>query len=222
MIVAFVGQKGGVGKSTLAACVSAELVGRKRSVLLVDADPQQTAHNWHERGVEAGHAMPSVVCMPGKLHADNQVPKLAKGHDVTIIDTPARIAETLKSALVVADLAVLPCGPSQADVWALESTIEILREAQVLRPRLQAVICITRKRAGTVLGNIARGELEKSGLPVLASEIGDREAFKNTIGAGQGITTFAPQDRAAGEVRALVDELLTLSPKTKMKTRTKR
>jgi chromosome partitioning protein len=218
MILAFVGQKGGIGKSTLATSVAAELVARKRSVLLVDADAQQTAQTWHDIASEKRHSAPSVIAMTGTLHEPHQLPRLAKSYDVTIIDTPPRIANVMRSALMVADVAVLPCGPSYAEAWGLAATVETVQEAQTVRGRaLKTAIVINRKRTGTVLAREARETLEATGFQVLAAELGDREAFKNALGAGLGVTTYAPTDRAAEEVRTLVDELLTMAPKARRK-----
>ena len=40
-IIAFISQKGGVGKSTLARAVATEATKKKFKVLLADCDPQQ-------------------------------------------------------------------------------------------------------------------------------------------------------------------------------------
>ncbi len=220
MIYAFVGQKGGIGKSTLAACVSVELMARQLSVLLVDADPQQTVQTWHDVASELGHEVPSVVAMTSTLHKEHQVPKLSRSYDATVIDCPPRLGEVQRSALMVADVAVLPCGPSAPDAWALEASLKMVAEALTFRPSLKAVICINKKRPGTALGRGARDALvEQSGLPVLATEVGMRQALQEAMGAGLGVTTYAPRDAASDEIKALVDELLALSS---MKKRAKR
>lgn len=228
MIVAFAGQKGGGGKSTLAVCTAAELAARGRSVLLVDADPQGSASTWHDvatekvrqRAKESGraedeegsaHALPSVVAMTGTLHERHQLPKLARPYDDVIIDTPGRMSEVIRSALMVVDTVVLPCGPSHVEAWALADTIKLIKEAQIVRRKLKAVIVINRKRAGTVLGESARDDLKASGLPILKCEIGLRQAFAETLGAGLGITAYDPHGEGAAELRALVAELEQLA-----------
>ena len=208
MIVALTGQKGGVGKSTLAICVAAELMGRRRKVLLVDADPQGTIRTWGEVAAEAEQPLPSIVSMGATMHRPEQLPTVRQGYDDVVIDCPPRHGDIQRSALMVADMAILPCGPSSADAWALAASIDLINEARTLRPELEVRIVITRKQVRTALGRSAREELTKSGIELLKSELGYRVAYAESLGAGQGVTTYAPRDAAAEEVRSLVNELL--------------
>ncbi len=209
MILALAGQKGGVGKSTVAISIAAELVTRKRKVLLVDADPQGTSRTWGEVASEGGHPLPTIVAMGATMHRPDQLPRVAGGYDHVVIDCPPRHGEIQRSALMVADVVLLPCGPSAADAWALASSVELVTEARSLRPELVAFIVITRKQVNTAISKGARDVLAQSGVPVAATELGYRVAFAEALGAGLGATTYAPKDAAATEVRALVDELLT-------------
>ncbi len=208
MIVACVGQKGGVGKSTIAVAIAAELATRGRKVLLVDADPQGTSTTWHDVATEEGHEAPTVIAMTGALHKASQLPKLALDFEHVVIDTPPRLAETQRSAVMVATIALLPCGPSTGDVWAIADSVKVVTEARDYRPELKAAIVLNRVRAGTTAAKGAREALGDSGLPVLRSELGLRQAFSEALAAGLGVGTYAPRDRAALEVKALVDELI--------------
>lgn len=207
MIIALTGQKGGVGKSTTAVALAALGVERGMRVLLVDADPQGTARTWGEVANEAGYAAPTVVAMGATMHKPGQLASVAASYDLTVIDCPPRHGDILRSALMTADIAVLPCGPSAADAWALAATLDVVAEARVVRDALRACILITRKQGRTALGKGAREVLESSGLPVLGAELGYRIAYQEALAAGRGVTTFAPRDRAAEEVRSLFVEL---------------
>src|SRR5262245_4570065 len=124
MIIAFCGQKGGAGKTTAALVTATEWLLRGRRVLLVDADPQGSAKTWGEVAAEGGSAAPTVVAMGAGLHRPDQLPALARSFDLTLIDCPPRHGEIQRAALMVADLAVLPCGPSGLDVWALGESLD--------------------------------------------------------------------------------------------------
>lgn len=207
MIIAFAGQKGGVGKSTTAICVAAELLERGHSVLLVDADPQGTTSTWAAVATEHGRRTPTIIAMGAGMHRGDQLPKVAEAFNYAIIDCPPRHDTIQRSALMAANLVVLPCGPSAADAWALASSVELVNEAQSLREDLQAAILVTRKQARTTMGRSARAALEASGMNVLDTELCARVAYVEALAAGQGVSTYAPRDAASQEIRRLVTEL---------------
>jgi chromosome partitioning protein len=207
MIIALTGQKGGVGKSTTAICLAAATMQRGLRVLLVDADPQGTVRTWGEVAGESGQPAPTVVAMGAAMHRPGQLPDMAAAFDLTIVDCPPRHGDVQRAALMVADLAVLPCGPTAADAWALAGTLDMVKEAQTLRDHLRCCVLITRRQGRTVLGKGARAVLEASGLPVLRSTLSYRVAYQEAIAAGQGVTTFARKDPAAREIEDLLDEL---------------
>jgi len=180
---------------------------RGSTVLLVDADPQGTLRTWSEVATENNRPIPSVVALGSAMHRPGQLDTVAKGYDFTFIDCPPRHGDVQRSALMVADLAVLPCGPSAADAWALTSSIELFNEAHALRDVLMGCIVITRKQGRTSLGKAARSVLEQSGLTVLDAELSYRVAYQEALAAGSGVTAHSPRDPAAREVRALLDEL---------------
>src|SRR6185436_416864 len=137
---------------------------------------------------------PTVVAMGATMHRQGQLPEMAAAYDLTIIDCPPRHGDIQRSALMVADVAVLPCGPSAVDAWALAATLEVVKEAKVLRDDLRTCVLITRKQGRTALGKGARSVLETSGLGVLRAELGYRIAYQEAMAAGQGVTTYCPRD----------------------------
>ncbi len=207
MIVAFAGQKGGVGKSTTAVCLAVAALERGSRVLLVDADPQGTVRTWGEVAAERKRPAPTVVAMGASMHKQGQLMALAAGYDMTFIDCPPRHGEVQRSALMVADVVVLPCGASAADAWALATSLEVVREARAMRDELLACVLITRKQGRTAIGKAARKVLESTGLPVLTTELGSRIAYQEELAGGQGITSYAARDAGTREIYDLLDEL---------------
>jgi chromosome partitioning protein len=207
MIVAFAGQKGGVGKSTTAVCLAVAALERGSRVLLVDADPQGTVRTWGEVAAERKRPAPTVIAMGASMHKQGQLMALAAGYDMTFIDCPPRHGEVQRSALMVADVVVLPCGASAADAWALATSLEVVREARAMRDELLACVLITRKQGRTAIGKAARKVLESTGLPVLTTELGSRIAYQEALAGGQGITSYAVRDAGTREIFDLLDEL---------------
>ncbi|HMJ14049.1 MAG TPA: ParA family partition ATPase [Polyangiaceae bacterium] len=207
MIVTVMGQKGGVGKSTTAICLAMAAFERGSSVLVVDADPQATVRTWSEVATENGRRTPSVVAMGANMHRPGQLDVLARGYDWTFVDCPPRHGDVQRASLMIADVALLPCGPTAADAWALTSSVELIQEARTMRDSLLACIAITRKQGRTSLGKAARSVLEQSGLSVLGAELSYRVAYQEALAAGSSVTEFCRRDPSAREVRALFDEL---------------
>jgi chromosome partitioning protein len=209
MIVAVAGQKGGAGKTTVAVNLAAEGITRGLRVLLVDADPQGSARTWGAIGVEGGYPVPSIVAGDATMHAS--LPTKAKGFDLVVVDTPPRAGDVQRSAIVVANVTVIPCGPSGVDAWALATTRDVLTEARTLKPGLRATVVITKQRPRTLVGRSAREVCTGAGFTVLRAELTDRVSYIEAMNAGQGVGAYAPRDPAAEEVRALFDELVTLA-----------
>jgi chromosome partitioning protein len=205
MIVTLAGQKGGSGKTTTAICIADEWHRRGADTLLVDTDDQATARTWGDAAAEADHTAPTVIGMGTDFH--DELPELAGGYDRVVVDCPPGHSERQRSGLMCADVALIPCGPGLTDVWSMAETIDLAKTAQHVRPALEAAILVTRKDARTVLADEVREELERVDLPVLDTELGARVAYQEMPAAGQGVTRYEANGKAADEVRALVDEL---------------
>lgn len=212
-VVALVGQKGGSGKTTIATSLASHALGQGLAVLLVDADPQGSTATWAEVGNETASRKPtgadgyppSVLRLGANMH--RELAHVAHGYELVVIDCPPRHGEIQRSALMAADLALLPCGPSAADVWALAESIELVKVARGLRRGLDARIVMTRKQAHTALGQAARKALASTGVPVLRTELGYRVAYQEAIGAGLGVAAYAPTSTAAREIARLFHEV---------------
>ncbi len=207
MIIAMGGQKGGTGKTTTTVALADAWHHAGKSVLLIDADPQRSTMTWGDVRAEVGLDSPSIIAMGEAMHKRDQLPRLARGFDVVLIDCPPRFGKILRSALMVADLIILPCGPSDIDAWALTETLELVEEAQTLREELASAVLITRKVPRTTIGRTARDILAEGGHPILRTELGYRVAYQQCMGYGQGPSTFAPSSKAASEVLQLLKEL---------------
>jgi len=206
-VYVFAGQKGGTGKTTLAVATAAELVARGSKVLLVDADPQGSATTWAAVATEAGNLAPATIAMGANMHRPGQLDEVAAPFDVVVIDTPPQHSDILRAALMVADVTVLPCGPSPLDAWALAGTLDLVGQARGLRPALKVCAVVNRVVARTAVAARTRDVLVENGLPVLNTVPHSRVAYLEAMAAGLGAAQYAPGTPAATEVRALVDEL---------------
>jgi chromosome partitioning protein len=209
LVIAVVALKGGAGKTTIAtnAAEAFQFAGHK--VLLVDADSQGTSRTWAEVAAASGLDVPPVVSMSGaQLRKD--VARVGAPYDIVIIDTPARLNVEGRSALLVADLVILPVTPGGADVWSLAETLSVVEDARALRPELKVAILQNRVDNRTVLaGELARA-LKDATAPVLKATIGQRVAYAEALTTGRGVISYAPRSAAAKEVQVFAREVLRL------------
>ena len=127
-IVATVQRKGGVGKTTIAVCLSGEFHARGKRVTLIDADPQQSSLHWAapRQLPFAVRDVPFDVERPARWINAIVDPS---PDDFTIVDT-ATTEEALRAAVLSARLILLPCTPSGIDI---EATIEALYFVNCIR-----------------------------------------------------------------------------------------
>jgi chromosome partitioning protein len=205
MIVSFLNQKGGVGKTTLAIHIADALSRRQHRALLVDADPQGSALDW--AAARRGEPLFPVAGLP-KASIHKELPSLAQGFDVVIIDGPPRVYDVARSAIMASDLVLVPVQPSPYDVWAAKEIIDLIHEATVFKPNLKSAFAINRKIVNTALGRDVVDALADYPIPVLKSAVCQRIALAESAAQGQTVFETAPDHPAGKELLALVDEIM--------------
>ena len=203
MILAFLNQKGGVGKSTLSLNAAHYLVKQGASVLLIDADPQGTSSKWASLREEP----PFPVIALARENMAKEIIKHAQNYDHVVVDGPPR-AEALSRAVIIAsDLVVLPVEASGASDWASEVTIEQVKEASQYKETLKAVFLCSRIISGTVLGKAIREHLADHGIPLLSAFVTNRVQFAEALTMAQTIYEYAASSDAAKELTTMMEEL---------------
>jgi chromosome partitioning protein len=209
-IIAFAGQKGGIGKSTASVALAAEQLARGRRVLLVDGDSGQgSARQWAALAGTKGLPTPTTLIATGPRLCQD-IKAVAGNFDYVVIDCPGRLDEVQYAALAIADLAIFPCGDSPVEAWALAQVVRMLGQAAEQGVFLNSAALLTRTDARTQLSRQARTILQKAGFSVLRTEMRFRVAYKEFIAAGMGIGQYAPNDQASTEIVALADEIEAL------------
>lgn len=211
-IIAVLSEKGGPGKTSTSTNVSSCLkVRHGLKVLLVDYDPQGSASSWaasRDKGEDDPGVIP-VVSIGANLARD--LPAIAGGYDVVVIDGKPALDALMTAALKVADLVIIPVQPSPYDIWATEPTINLIKERQELADgRPLAAILVSQAIPGTRLAGEIRAHLKSYELPVLDAQTCKRQAYIKGVAAGESVMDLPANDPARQEIEAVTTEVLAL------------
>lgn len=204
-VVAFVSQKGGVGKSTLARALAREAAAGGLRVKIADLDTQQgTSVDWHRQRLAAG--IEPVVSVEAFATAA-QALGVANGYDILIIDGPARTSQATLDIARAANLVVQPTGASLDDLRPAVREFHALAKAGVPTARLTFAL----NRIGTPAEEAdARAYLEEAGYSVLAGCLLERPAYRQAQNGGHAITETrfsALKERADALIQSLIDRV---------------
>jgi CobQ/CobB/MinD/ParA family nucleotide binding protein len=144
MIVVLLNQKGGVGKTTLALHLAGQWASQGKRVILIDADPQGSALDWSEQRAREGWPRLFGVVGLARDTLHREAHELARDGRHVVIDGPPRISGLTRSALLAADLVLVPAQPSPFDGWASGEALKLIVEARIFRPALVARFVLNR------------------------------------------------------------------------------
>jgi chromosome partitioning protein len=201
--IAFLTQKGGTGKTTLAASLAVAAAEAGEKVIALDLDPQGSLARWGERR-RAARTKSQVMVEPLERERLQRVRAIldglaGAGFTLAIFDTAGADGPAVRLVSEAADLCLLPARPTRLDVDATAATFR--------------AVFLAKRRAAFVLNQCAAAyrssranEAAKglSGLGVLAEPVlSARMDYQDAIAAGLGVTEYDPSSKAAGEIRVL-------------------
>lgn len=205
MIVTIGGIKGGVGKSLIAVnlAVIRSLDGKK--VLLVDGDDQGTASDWADHRMGLGITTPWTTIRLKGVSVRNELIKMKDDYDDIVIDCGGRDTASLRAALTISDVFVVPFQPKSFDIWTVSQVSEVVEEARSINPSLQAYSFINCGGARGKDNEEAQNILKQvDGISPIPVSVGLRKAFSNATAEGLGVVEFKPQDKkASSEIKTL-------------------
>jgi cellulose biosynthesis protein BcsQ len=117
--IVFATQKGGCGKSTLAACLAVAAHAAGERVFILDMDPKKSLSRWGSKRNDSH--LPVRAVSPAKLLATLSVLS-ERDVSLVVLDTPALESPATLTAIKAADLLIVPVRPAPFDIWASEVT----------------------------------------------------------------------------------------------------
>jgi len=218
LTIAFISQKGGVGKTTLAIHLATAFQTSGRETLVIDLDPQTSAAEWKDARAEE---RPYVMAVPSSRL--KKTLELAKEHEaeVVILDTAPHSEGTALEAARAADLILVPCQPSIMDLRAMRKTADLINH---LKKPIYAVLNEVAPQ-GTVADEAGRAITAQFGIAVCPVRLGQRVAFNRCLLTGQTAQEYDPGGRAAQEIATLltwVSAQVSLSTRIKARKPTSR
>jgi chromosome partitioning protein len=205
VVVAFVSQKGGVGKSTLARALAREAAAGGLSVKVADLDMQQgTLVNWQRRRLEANRE-PSVSVE--SFRSAGSALSVRDGFDLLVLDGPARASSATLDIARFADLVVQPTGASLDDLEPAVLTFHELVKEGVSREKLLFALCRMQTEAEV---RDCRGYLTQAGYSILDGFLPERPAYRAVQNTGFAVTEIrylSLRKQAEALVQGIVDRI---------------
>lgn len=198
-IITFAASKGGVGKTTLCASLSA-YAGKKHKVLIIDLDPQGSLASWWNKREEEN---PDFV----EANVEN-LPSIIKkaenaGYEYLFIDTPPAYLQTISAGIKVADYVFVPCQPSPVDIEAIGDTLSLIEDMKkpfaFVMNRL-----ISRTRIGEQAVLLLANHGKVAGIPIV-----QRTAFAMAMVDGRTAPEIDNGKQAEEEIESLWNYLIT-------------
>jgi len=206
MIFAVVNSKGGVGKTTTAVHL-ATMLARTGKTLMIDGDPQQSAASWAAWRRDTDYQpSPTTTCLTGKaILAEGK--QLATGFNNVVVDAGGRDSAGLRSALLLAQRAIVPVGASNLDAAAMTDLLTVVDLARDYNETLDVRVLLTRIDPRTKDASEMLAFLAEQKLTVLPTKVCERVAYRRAIGEGAIVQEIGKDQAAIAEMESFFKEV---------------
>lgn len=204
-VITIAQQKGGAGKTTLAAHLALAWHQLGEKVAMVDIDPQGSLTQWfalREAHFGKGKTGVDLTQITG-WRASAEIDRLKREYSLIVVDSPPHAQTDAKIAVRAANLVVIPVQPSPLDVWATRPTVELAAAEKV-----PVLLVMNRVPSRSLLTEDMVAALGQVKAELAQARIGNRGSLAMSMAAGLGIGEHAPGTVAAREVGKVAREVL--------------
>jgi len=204
-VITIAQQKGGAGKTTVAAHIAVALAQKGNRVAVIDIDPQGSLGHWHSiREEKLGEGYTGLIfnSLSG-WRVGSEISRLRKQCEYIIIDSPPHTETEARAAIRGADLVIIPVQPSPTDLWATKATLDLAKAEKI-----PVKVVLNRVPANSRLAQTIGAQLSE----LSKTTLGNRVLFAASLMEGRTATEVDPSSTAAQEVKALVKEILAVFP----------
>ena len=207
-IIVLTNQKGGCGKTTITMNIAPAIAKKGFKVLVVDGDPQGTATRWASSAEdEHPYPVPVIGLANTEKKAHREIEKHVNNYDYILVDCPPAIESSFPaSALLVADLAIIPIKPTPPDMWAAIGIKKLLKMVNDIR-EFESRILISMAQNNTLSEKVTQ-ILSDFDIPKLTASVGQRVVYCQSS-IGSSVYDFKDQ-KAIAEIESLTNEILSI------------
>lgn len=209
-VIVVTNQKGGCGKTTLAINLSGAL-GRTHKVLLVDGDPQGSASRW-VASADDNVSFPSAIMNLSHVteKVGREIKKYLTDYEYIFVDCPPAIDNKFtSSALMIADLAIVPVIPSPTDLWSAVGIQQLISNVSEINDSLQARLLANMCQTNTSISKEALSLISEFDFPKFQTDIYQRTAYRQAAAFG-GTVFNLDNSKAKQEITSLINEITNL------------
>ncbi len=202
-VITIAQQKGGAGKTTLAAHLAVACASLGHSVALVDIDPQGSLTRWHDIRAQKTPPLHVPVSHVTGWRATGEIDRLSRNHAIIIVDSPPHAQMDTKIAIRAASLILAPFQPSALDLWATGPTLDLVRSE-----KKTLLLVLNRVPSGPQVLADRQDEIAALGVEIATARLGNRSVFAQAMAEGLTALETMPKTVAARETIKLAREVL--------------
>jgi len=206
-IITCASSKGGVGKSTTAACLAGAFAYQGETVHIVDLDSNKTLSRWF--GDDATRPRGISVATPAPTELTDHIRKITAKNaaDIILIDIAGAYETAMTVAVARANLTIIPSTLAEADVFEASKVAHLIEHifARFKARPLYRLLLTKVQPLKSHAQRHAYNEIKRLQLPMLDAMLVQRAAYEE-IGLS-GLPPHYAADRKRQTITAAIKEL---------------